>query len=172
MPDVDERVDRLEILFASFLEESQKASREHRELIRKLEVMAQEDRERFFKHQCETAERQEDFMTKLDRIQAETAQRQEDFMAKLDRVQTETAQRHEECMAKFDQVEAEAARRHADYMAESTRDRKEWKKKLAEISDSVGTFVEDMVAPQWRADCRAVIRWRSGSAPFVACYPG
>jgi uncharacterized protein YhaN len=106
MPEIVERVDRLESVFASFMERTEEALADIR---------------------ASTAEIRASNL-RTDAILLEM-QRQ----AEKDRQQAEK-----------DRQQAEKDRQQAE------KDRKDFNKRLAELSDSMGTLVEDMVAPNAR----------------------
>ncbi len=106
MPTTEERVDRLETVFASFMERTEEALADIR---------------------ASTAE-----------IRASTAE------IRASSLRTDALIREMQRQAEKDRQQAEKDRQQAE------KDRKDFNKRLAELSDSMGTLVEDMVAPNAR----------------------
>ncbi|MCZ7636027.1 MAG: DUF1003 domain-containing protein [Verrucomicrobia bacterium] len=106
MPSVVERVDRLEAVFASFMERTEEALADIR---------------------ASTAE-----------IRASNL-RTDALLLEMQRQAEKDRQR-----ADLDRQQAEKDRQQAE------KDRKDFNKRLAELSDSMGTLIEDMVAPNAR----------------------
>jgi len=106
MPSIVERVDRLETVFASFMERTEEALADIR---------------------ASTAE-----------IRASTAE------IRASNLRTDAILLEMQRQADKDRQQAEKDRQQAE------KDRKDFNKRLAELSDSMGTLVEDMVAPNAR----------------------
>ncbi len=113
MPGTVERVDRLEAVFASFMERTEEALADIRASTAEIRASNQ---------------RTDALLLKMQQ-QADKERQQAD----KDRQQAEK-----------DRQQAEKDRQQAE------KDRKDFNKRLAELSDSMGTLVEDMVAPNAR----------------------
>jgi hypothetical protein len=150
-----ERVDRLETVFASFMERTEEALADIRAstaeirasnlrtdaLLLEMQRQADKDRQQADKdrQQADKDRQQAD----KDRQDAEKDRQQ----AEKDRQQAERDRQQ----ADKDRQNAERDRQQADKdRQDAERDRKDFNKRLAELSDSMGTLVEDMVAPNAR----------------------
>jgi uncharacterized FlaG/YvyC family protein len=131
-------VDRLETLFASFMERTEEA-------LADIRASTAEIRASSLRTDALLIEMQR--QAEKDRQQAEKDRQQ----AEKDRQQAEKDRQR----AEKDRQQAEKDRQRAEKQAERDReqaekDRKDFNKRLAELSDSMGTLVEDMVAPNAR----------------------
>jgi hypothetical protein len=106
MPTTEDRVDRLEVVFASFMERTEEALADIR---------------------ASTAE-----------IRASTAE------IRASNLRTDVLLLEMQRQAEKDRQQADRDRQQGE------KDRKDFNKRLAELSDSMGTLVEDMVAPNAR----------------------
>jgi uncharacterized FlaG/YvyC family protein len=127
MLEVVERVDRLETLFASFMERTEEALADIRAST--AEIRASNLRTDALLLEMQRQAEKDRQQAEKDRQQAEKDRQQ----AQKDRQQAEK-----------DRQQAEKDRQQAE------KDRKDFNKRLAELSDSMGTLVEDMVAPNAR----------------------
>jgi hypothetical protein len=120
MPTTEERVDRLEIVFASFMERTEEALADIR---------------------ASTAEiRASNLRTDALLLEMQRQAEKERQQADKDRQQADK-----------DRQQADKDRQQADKdRQQAEKDRKDFNKRLAELSDSMGTLVEDMVAPNAR----------------------
>ncbi len=128
MPDVVERVDRLESVFASFMERTEEALAEIRASTAEIRASTAEIRASSLRTDAMLLEMQR--QAERDRQQAERERQQDREQAERKRQQ--------------DREQAERSWEQAE------KDRKDFNKRLAELSDSMGTLVEDMVAPNAR----------------------
>jgi uncharacterized FlaG/YvyC family protein len=124
MPTTEERVDRLETVFASFMERTEEALADIRASTAEIRASAAEIRASNLRTDAQLLEMQR--QAEKDRQQADK-----------DRQQAEKDRERAEQQAERDRQQAE-------------KDRKDFNKRLAELSDSMGTLVEDMVAPNSR----------------------
>ncbi len=127
MPGTVERVDRLEAVFASFMERTEEALADIRASTAEIRASNQRTDALLLKMQQQADK---------ERQQADKDRQQAD----KDRQQAEK-----------DRQQAEKDRQRADKdRQQAEKDRKDFNKRLAELSDSMGTLVEDMVAPNAR----------------------
>ncbi|MCL4179912.1 MAG: cell envelope integrity protein TolA [Verrucomicrobia bacterium] len=127
MPSIVERVDRLETVFASFMERTEEALADIRASTAEIRASTAEIRASNLRTDAILLEMQR--QADKDRQQADKDRQQAD----KDRQQADK-----------DRQQAEKDRQQAE------KDRKDFNKRLAELSDSMGTLVEDMVAPNAR----------------------
>jgi multidrug efflux pump subunit AcrA (membrane-fusion protein) len=127
MPSITERVDRLETVFASFMERTEEALADIRSSAADIRASTAEIRASNLRTDAILLEMQR--QAEKDRQQAEKDRQQ----AEKDRQQAEK-----------DRQQAERDRQQAE------KERKDFNKRLAELSDSMGTLIEDMVAPNAR----------------------
>jgi hypothetical protein len=127
MPSTSERVDRLESIFASFMERTEDALADIRASTAEIRASTAEIRASNLRTDAILLEMQR--QADKDRQQADKDRQQAD----KDRQQADR-----------DRQQADRDRQQAD------RDRKDFNKRLAELSDSMGTLIEDMVAPNAR----------------------
>jgi hypothetical protein len=120
MPGITERVDRLETVFASFMERTEEALADIRSSAADIRASTAEIRASNLRTDAILLEMQR--QAEKDRQQAEKDRQQ----------------------AEKDRQQAERDRQQAE------KDRKDFNKRLAELSDSMGTLIEDMVAPNAR----------------------
>ncbi len=120
MPSIVERVDRLETVFASFMERTEEALADIRASTAEIRASTAEIRASNLRTDAILLEMQR--QADKDRQQADKDRQQADK----------------------DRQQAEKDRQQAE------KDRKDFNKRLAELSDSMGTLVEDMVAPNAR----------------------
>jgi hypothetical protein len=169
MPSTIERVDRLESVFASFMERTEAALADIRAstaeirastaeirasnlrtdaLLLEMQRQADKDRQQAEKSRQEAEKGRQE--ADKDRQQADKDRQQ----AEKDRQQAEKDRQQAEKdreRADKDREQAEKDRQRADKDREQAeKDRKDFNKRLAELSDSMGTLVEDMVAPNAR----------------------
>jgi flagellar biosynthesis GTPase FlhF len=120
MPTVEERVDRLERVFASFMERTEEALADIR---------------------ASTAE------IRASNLRTDALLLEMQRQAEKDRQQADKDRQQ----ADKDRQQADKDRQQADKdRQQAERDRKDFNKRLAELSDSMGTLIEDMVAPNAR----------------------
>jgi multidrug efflux pump subunit AcrA (membrane-fusion protein) len=120
MPELEERVDRLERVFASFMQRTEEALADIRASTAEIRASTAEIRASNLRTDAILLEMQR--QAERDRQQAEKDRQQ----------------------AEKDRQQAEKDRQQAE------KDRKDFNKRLAELSDSMGTLIEDMVAPNAR----------------------
>jgi uncharacterized FlaG/YvyC family protein len=127
MPTLEERVDRLENVFAMFMERTEEALADIR---------------------ASTAEiRASNLRTDLLLLEMQRQADKERQQADKERQQADKDRQQ----ADKDRQQADKDRQQADRDRQlAEKDRKDFNKRLAEISDSMGTLVEDMVAPNAR----------------------
>jgi hypothetical protein len=162
MPSTVERVDRLEAVFASFMERTEEALADIRASTAEIRLSTAEIRastaeihasnlrtDAILLEMQRQADRDRQQADK-DRQQAERDRQQADRdrqQADRDRQQADRDRQQ----AERDRQQAERDRQQADRdRQQAERDRKDFNKRLAELSDSMGTLVEDMVAPNAR----------------------
>ncbi|MBE7499908.1 MAG: hypothetical protein HS113_06280 [Verrucomicrobiales bacterium] len=134
MPSVVERVDRLEAVFASFMERTEEALADIRASTAEIRASTAEIRASNLRTDALLLEMQR--QAEKDRQQADKDRQQAD----KDRQQADK-----------DRQQAEKDRQRADLdRQQAEKDRKDFNKRLAELSDSMGTLIEDMVAPNAR----------------------
>jgi uncharacterized FlaG/YvyC family protein len=134
MPDIAERVDRLESVFASFMERTEDALADIRASTAEIRASTAEIRASNLRTDAILLEMQR--QADRDRQQADRDRQQAD----RDRQQADR-----------DRQQADRDRQQADRdRQQAEKDRKDFNKRLAELSDSMGTLVEDMVAPNAR----------------------
>jgi hypothetical protein len=135
MLSTEERVDRLETVFARFMERTEEALADIRAST--AEIRASNLRTDAL---LLDMQRQAD----RDRRKAE-----EDFR-KIELSQEEFRRQAEEDRRKADLSREEFRRQAEEDRRKAEQDRKDFNKRMAELSDSMGTLVEDMVAPNAR----------------------
>jgi DNA repair exonuclease SbcCD ATPase subunit len=141
MPSIVERVDRLETVFASFMERTEEALADIRASTAEIRASTAEIRASNLRTDAILLEMQR--QADKDRQQADKDRQQADKdrqQADKDRQQADKDRQQ----ADRDRQQAEKDRQQAE------KDRKDFNKRLAELSDSMGTLVEDMVAPNAR----------------------
>jgi hypothetical protein len=132
----DERVTNVEAALASFIQHSERViAAIHEDVAEMRASNARTDRQLLEMRQ--QADR--------DRQQAEKERQQDRQQADKDRQQAENERQQDRQQADKDRQQAEKARQEDRQQAD--KDRKDFNKRLAEISDSMGTLIEDMVAP-------------------------
>lgn len=120
MPSMVERVDRLEAVFASFMERTEEALADIR---------------------ASTAE------IRASNLRTDALLLEMQRQADKDRQQADKGRQR----AEQDRQQADKDRQQADKDRQrAEQDRKDFNKRLAELSDSMGTLIEDMVAPNAR----------------------
>ncbi|MBE7503861.1 MAG: hypothetical protein HS113_26960 [Verrucomicrobiales bacterium] len=135
MLSTDERVDRLEVVFAQFMERTEEA-------LADIRASTAEIRASNLRTDALLLEMQR--QAEKDREQAEKARAEMLCQAEIDRRQAEADREEMRRQLEQDRQRAEEDRKRAE------QDRKDFNKRLAELSDSMGTLVEDMVAPNAR----------------------
>lgn len=135
MLSTDERVDRLEAVFAQFMERTEEA-------LADIRASTAEIRASNLRTDALLLEMQR--QAEKDREQAEKARAEMQRQAEIDRRQAEADREEMRRQLEQDRQRAEEDRQRAE------QDRKDFNKRLAELSDSMGTLVEDMVAPNAR----------------------
>jgi uncharacterized FlaG/YvyC family protein len=143
----EERVDRLETVFATFMERTEEALADIRASTAEIRASTAEIRASNRRTDALLLEMQR--QADKDRQQADEDRQQADKdrqQADKDRQQADRDRQQ----ADKDRQQAERDRQQAE------RDRKDFNKRLAELSDSMGTLVEDMVVPNARRIAREI----------------
>jgi hypothetical protein len=148
MPSTSERVDRLESVFASFMERTEEALADIRASTADIRASTAEIRASNLRTDAILLEMQR--QAEKDRQQAEKDRQQvEKDRQQVDKDRKEFEKIRQE--ADKDRQEADKDRQQAEKdRQQAERDRKDFNKRLAELSDSMGTLIEDMVAPNAR----------------------
>jgi ABC-type transporter Mla subunit MlaD len=163
MPAVEERVDRLDRIFAAFMQQTSEAIAELRESRRdsnrRMEEFARrtdqfgERTDQFSRGIDEFSQRMDQFSRGMD----EFSQRMDQFSQRMDQSSQrmdQFSQRMDEYNIRAEKDRAESAQKWQDWLRKSDehdrridQERKEFNRKMAEISASVGRIVEDLVIP-------------------------
>jgi uncharacterized FlaG/YvyC family protein len=150
----EERVDRLETVFATFMERTEEALADIRASTAEIRANTAEIRASNRRTDALLLEMQR--QADKDRQQADKDRQRADKdrqQADKDRQQADRDRQQ----ADKDRQQADKDRQQADRdRQQAERDRKDFNKRLAELSDSMGTLVEDMVAPNARRIAREI----------------
>ena len=146
---VEEKTDRLETVFAAFME------RTDAYMVRTDERMERTD---------ERMERTAAYMERTDERMERTERAIERLEGVIERMEQEGARDREAAARAREEMKHEAARereaaaRHREDMKqEAARERKEMNERMGELSNRMGTIVEDIVAPSIRRLAREVL---------------
>jgi multidrug efflux pump subunit AcrA (membrane-fusion protein) len=133
---IEERVTKLEEVLTHYIQVQERELAAIRTSVAEIQLSVAQIRASNARTDARLLEMQE--QADKDRQQAEEARQQAEEARQQDRQQAEKARQQ-------DWQQAEKARQQDRQQAE--KDRKDFNRRLAELSDSMGTLIEDMVAP-------------------------
>ena len=176
---LEDRTDRLELLFERFMEQNAASLRSIEHAIEELKAEGARAREEAARARAEDRAEAARYRAEVARDREEAARAREEDRAEVARDREEAARAREEDRAEVarareeaararaeDRAEAaryraeaarareEAARNRAEDRAEAARDRKKMNRRWGELANKMGTVVQDIVAPSLRRIAR------------------
>ncbi len=169
---VEERVDRLEVMFGHFMTQTGTALRGIEQAVERIErtiadmqAEAAEDRAQMrqiiAEMQAEAAEDRAQMRQIIGEMQAEAAEDRTQIRQIIAEMQTEAAEDRAQMRQIIAEMQTEAAEDRAqmrqivaEMQAEAAQDRRSWNQRWGQLANKMGTIVEDIIAPSLRRMAR------------------